>query len=66
MNVYVVCAILGILAVVAFGRGWVKSGFATLILFGVMLATTAIGPNLQHGVSTGVDSAVTTVKSFFN
>jgi membrane associated rhomboid family serine protease len=66
MNVYLVCAILGVLAVVAFGRGWTKSGFAALVLFGVMLATTAIGPNLQHGVSTGVDSAITTVKSFFN
>jgi hypothetical protein len=65
-NVYVVCVVLGIVAVFAFSRGWAKSGFAMLILFGVMLATTAIGPNLQHGVSTGVDSAITTVKSFFN
>ena len=66
MNVYLVCSILGVIAVFAFSRGWAKSGFAMLILFGVMLATTAIGPNLQHGVTTGVDSAISTAKSFFN
>lgn len=66
MNVYLVCSILGVIAVFAFSRGWAKSGFVMLILFGVMLATTAIGPHLQNGVSTGVDSAVSTVKSFFN
>lgn len=66
MNIYVVCAIVGGFAALAYGRGWNKAGTLGLILFGVMLALTAIGPNLQHGITTGVDAAITTAKSFFN
>lgn len=66
MNVYLVCAIVGVIAVFAFSRGWGKTGVVMIVLFGVMLATTAIGPHLQHGVATGVDAAITTVSSFFH
>ena len=55
-----------IVAVFAFSRGWVKIGFTFLILFGVMLATTAIGPHLQNGVTTGIDSALNTAYAFFH
>jgi hypothetical protein len=65
-NTYIVCAIVGGIGVFAFFRGWNKTGLMLLVLFGVMLATTAIGPHLQHGVATGVDAAITTISSFFH
>jgi hypothetical protein len=66
MNIYVVCAIVGGLATIAFWRGWHRTGVITLVLFGVMLALTAIGPNLQHGITIGVNNAIDTAKAFFN
>jgi hypothetical protein len=63
---YVACAILGVIAVFAFSRGWNKAAIGSLLLAGVMLATTAIGPHLQNGVTTGIDAGISTLYAFFH
>jgi hypothetical protein len=63
---YIACAILCVIAMFTLSRGWVKTGIAFVLLTGVMVATTNIGPNLQHGVQAGVDGTISTVKAFFH
>lgn len=65
-NGWIVCVILGAIALFTLSRGWFKIGIAFVLLTGVMVATTNVGPHLQHGTETGVDGLISTVQAFFH
>jgi hypothetical protein len=64
--VWITIAVIGGLAFLAVTRGWFKTGLVLVVLTGVLLAGTAIGPHLQQGAVTGVNGVISTLYAFFH